>query len=193
MFFISRIYFFLVLFLYCNIFLHSQTLNILPLGNSITQSDNEHYSYRYALWTKLIDDSLDFNFVGSLTSNHNGTPVFPQYNGFDFDQNHEGHWGWRADQIQNGLPNWLPGYTPDIVLLHIGTNDLYQGIGDSANIAETILEIENIITLLRVDNPQVKILLAKLIPSTNDLLINKIPDFNQSLATNNIGGSIRGI
>lgn len=159
----------------------SQTVNILPLGNSITQSNNEHYSYRYPLWTQLIDAGLDFNFVGSLTSNYGGTPVYPPYNGQNFDQDHEGHWGWRCDQILNGLPNWLPNYTPDIALIHLGTNDLYQGSGNAQNIAETIDELKDIITLLRNDNPDVIILLATLIPSTNPLLVGKISSFNSSI------------
>jgi len=173
------IYTFLALFISQTI--KAQTLHILPLGNSITQSDNEHLSYRYALWKKLIDDGLDFEFVGHLTSHNGGVPVYPPYEGQNFDQDHEGHWGWQADQLVNGLPNWLPGYTPDIVLLHIGTNDLFLGDGSASNIAETITEIDSIISLLRDDNPNVLILLAKIIPSTNSLLINKIPDFNQAI------------
>jgi len=161
--------------------LESQTINIVPLGNSITQSNSTHLSYRYPLWTKLIDDNLDFDYVGNLTTHHEGTPVFPDYNGFTFDQNHEGHWGWRCDEILAQLPSWLNSYTPGIAMIHLGTNDLYQGTGDPANIATTIAELKSIITELRSDNPNIIILLATLISSTNPLLISKIPLLNADI------------
>jgi hypothetical protein len=141
-------------------YLNAQTVKILPLGNSITQSDANHLSYRYPLWTKLIDDGVNFDFVGTMTQNYNGTPVFPQYNGQTFDQNHEGHWGYRADMINNNLASWLNQYTPDIALIHLGTNDLYY----NQSITSTINDLKNTINILRSDNPNVKILLAKLVP-----------------------------
>lgn len=158
---------------------NAQAIKILPLGNSITQSNNENLSYRYPLWTKLIDSGLDFDFVGSMTSNYGGNPVWPQYNGENFDQDHEGHWGWRVDQINSNLSGWLSGYTPDIVLVHMGTNDVAQ----NNSVASTINELKDLITLLRADNPNVKVLLATLIPA-DDLLWTwayKIPLLNAEI------------
>ncbi|MEZ5084657.1 MAG: SGNH/GDSL hydrolase family protein [Bacteroidales bacterium] len=159
----------------------AQVINILPLGNSITQSNNMNVSYRYPLWTKLIDDNYTFDFVGNQNSNNGGNPTWPNYNGYTFDQDHEGHWGWRCDEILAQLPVWLGSYTPDIVLLHLGTNDLYQGDGSPLNISTTINELKSIITALRNDNPNIIILLAKLIPSTNELLVDKIPLLNADI------------
>jgi len=157
----------------------AQVIRILPLGNSITQSNNENLSYRYPLWTKLIDSGLDFDFVGTMTSNNGGNPVWPQYNGENFDQDHEGHWGWRTDQVNSNITTWLSGYTPDIVLVHLGTNDMAQ----NNSVASTINEIKDLITLLRADNPNVKVLLATLIPA-DDLLWSwayKIPLLNAEI------------
>ena len=104
-------------------------VRILPLGDSITQGDKDHRSYRYSLWVRLIAAGISFDFVGSMNSNFFGNPVWPDYNGQSFDRDHEGHWGWQADQILNGHPltegkeylsAWLEEYTPDIVLLHLG-------------------------------------------------------------------------
>ncbi len=154
----------------------SQSLKILPIGNSITQLDNQHFSYRYNLWKKLIDDGVDFDYVGSMTDHYNcGTPIFPDYNGHTFDTDHEGHWGWRCDEIINGgnssncagsgnLPTWLGTYTPDIALIHLGTNDMRLDWNGGLGVAETINELKDIINLLRSDNPNIIILLAKLIP-----------------------------
>jgi lysophospholipase L1-like esterase len=141
-------------------------ITILPLGDSITQANNMHLSYRYNLWTKLIDDGRLFNMVGSLDNNFNGDPTWPPYLGHNFDPDHEGHWGWRADQVLNGrigqgsLREWLAYYTPDVVLIHIGSNDVYQG----QSTVSSVTEIKAIIDTLRTDNPNVTIFLAKLIP-----------------------------
>ena len=42
------------------------------------------------------------------------------------DRNHEGHSGWRIDQIDSQVGGWLSTYQPDVVLLLIGTNDIVQ-------------------------------------------------------------------
>ncbi|MEU6786758.1 hypothetical protein ABZ912_46835 [Nonomuraea angiospora] len=42
------------------------------------------------------------------------------------DHDHEGHPGWRIDQIDANITGWLRTYTPRTVLLHIGTNDVLQ-------------------------------------------------------------------
>ena len=149
-------------------------VRILPLGDSITQADKSHNSYRRPLWHMLKESGYDIDFVGSLTKNHLGGPPNP-----DFDLNHEGHWGWRADEIIKGrffrgrLSKWLKKYTPDIVLMHLGTNDVLQG----KSISSTLDELQLIIDILRVENPNVTILIAKLIPlydPAGNILINRL-------------------
>jgi len=142
---------------------------ILPLGNSITQAENnggsnQYNSYRRPLWILFQNAGTNVDFVGSMTKAFNN--VNPPNNDFDWD--HEGHWGWRADEILNGRPgqgniaSWLGGYTPDIALIHLGTNDAIAS--QTAN--STITEIGSIIDALRVDNPNVEVYLAKIIYST---------------------------
>jgi lysophospholipase L1-like esterase len=125
-------------------------MNVLPLGDSITLGAKTK-SYRYYLWNLLKSNGYDINFVGSQK-----TQIFD-----NFDPDHEGHGGWRADQISASLNNWLKNYTPDIVLLHIGHNDFAYG----ESIVSTIDDIENIIDILRTKNPNVTILLAQIIHS----------------------------
>ena len=146
-----------------------ECLRILPLGDSITRSDYYHLGYRYYLWTQLIDAGIDFDYVGSIRSHFGGDPELPNYRGQAFDRDHEGHDGWEAGCFLKGRPGkedenlskWLNSYTPDIVLMHVGTCDILYG--DSIN--STVDEIEQIIDILRADNPNVVILLAKLIPA----------------------------
>jgi hypothetical protein len=142
---------------------------ITPLGDSITQADSEHYGYRYALWRKLIDAQLSLDLVGSMSTSFGGNPHWPRYEGFRMDPHHEGHWGWETNEILAGRPGagslatWLQSYTPDIVLLHLGTNDALSGHSTSS----TVQELEQVILTLQADNPAVVVLIAKLIPSTD--------------------------
>ncbi len=142
--------------------LYSQ-VRIVSIGNSITQAQPPWNSYRRPLWKMLEDADFSVDFVGSMNTLYNNVPAPSQ----DFDQDHEGHWGWRADEIINGragygkLSDWLEGYTPDIALIHIGSNDAIQEQSTSS----TIAQIETIIDILRSDNPGVTILLAQVIRS----------------------------
>lgn len=141
----------------------SQDYNILPLGNSITASNNGLYSYRYHLWKHLLDDGIEFDFVGTLNENQGGNPTWPDYLGHSFDPDHEGHSGWKADKIMDELPLWLDSYLVDVALIHIGTNDLLAD-GSDENVDRTIEDIEGIIRVLRMHNPNISIFLAQIIP-----------------------------
>lgn len=141
-------------------------VRILPLGNSITYGH-----YRYDLWKSLVEQNIEFSFVGSVQSNPASggeVTVFPDVNGRPFDNHHEGHPGWTTRNILDGVgydPNagnlsgWLYTYDADIVLLHIGTNDV-----TFASAETTIENIKKIIRQLQADNPRVVVLLAKIIP-----------------------------
>ena len=159
-----------------------QTLKILPLGNSITQSFPDQYSYRYYLWVKLLDEGIDFDYVGTLTDNIGGSPNWPMHMGQNFDQDHEGHVGYKANDLAFGLPLWMLFYDPpDIALLHIGTND----VRDDESNESTIQDIKDIITVLRDDNPNVIILLAQIVPTTitnDDALFRELNEMIPSIA-----------
>jgi len=92
------------------------TLKVMPLGDSITDGVFSPGAYRNQLWKNITSNGLTVDFVGSMS---NG--------GSDLgDKNHEGHSGWRIDEISNKINYWMDTYNPDIVLLHIGTNDISQ-------------------------------------------------------------------
>ncbi|XAL98750.1 PKD domain-containing protein [Phycisphaeraceae bacterium D3-23] len=135
-------------------------ISILPLGDSITASSGSNFSYRYYLWERLVNDGVDFDFVGNEDTNRGSTPNWPSVNGQSFDRDHEGHSGHRVDRINDKLPGFLSHYTPDIALVHLGTNDIIQGQSASS----TADELRTTIALLRQDNPDVTILLSQIIP-----------------------------
>lgn len=172
----------------------AQTIKIQPLGNSITHSIDSLFSYRYHLWKMLLDDGFNFDFVGTLEDNKNGNPEWPQHLGQFFDQDHEGHSGWTTFEIWWGrssepdagkLSEWLQDYTPDISLIHLGTNDINQGVHTNS-ITEAIV-INNyinyrygtLINVLRAGNPNIVIFIAQIIPR-NDSARNYWTDFYNS-------------
>jgi len=133
-------------------------VRLLPLGDSITQANKDHQSYRVWLWQMLESQSIAVDFVGSMDANYQGDPSFPE----GFDRNHEGHWGWRSDEILEKLPEWLQLYDADIALIHLGTNDCLQNQAAS----ETLDELKRIAILLRQDKPEIKIAFSTLGPNT---------------------------
>ena len=152
-------------------------LTIWPLGDSITDGYQVAGGYRTELYQDLTNAGITFTFVGSQTDNP--SPALTAAGQI----NHEGHSGYRTDQIYNNLLGsdgtagnnggyWVDGgngtgrsaISPDIILLHIGTNDRTQG--------ETVQTMYNkLVTLLndlKQDLPNAKIFVASLIPRTDD-------------------------
>lgn len=91
-------------------------VRMMPLGDSITDGITVPGAYRTGLWRRFADGDYRVDFVGSLSGG-------PAELG---DHDHEGHSGWRIDQIDAGVVGWLRATTPHTVLLHIGTNDILQ-------------------------------------------------------------------
>jgi acyl-CoA thioesterase I len=133
-------------------------LRVMPLGDSITEAAVGHNSYRRNLWFSLNDAGCQVDFVGSQQGVF-GAPSAP--NG-DFDQDHEGHWGWRIDQIASQVSDYVAIASPDIVLIHLGSNDIFQG----ENPASVAQELGDLIDRIRAAGPETRIILAKLIPAS---------------------------
>lgn len=89
---------------------------VMPLGDSLTDGYNIPGGYRIDLVSRLDAADLDVDLVGSL---RNGPSSLD-------DRDHEGHSGFRIDEIAASVETWLTPDEPDIVLLLIGTNDVVQ-------------------------------------------------------------------
>src|SRR6185503_7079643 len=92
---------------------------IMPLGDSITGSPG---CWRAILWNRLQNTGFtNIDFVGTLG---------PQGCGIPYDGDNEGHGGILATNIvsQNLLPGWLSATRPDIVMMHLGTNDVWNAV-----------------------------------------------------------------
>ena len=77
------------------------------------------------------------------------------------------------------IAGWAQVGRPDIVLLHLGTNDMLGGSG----IGSTLDELTGIMEALRSANPNVVVLLAQLIPTRFDEANERIVELNQNLTT----------
>lgn len=174
-------------------------LRIMPLGDSITEgwdpeSRGAHGGYRADLWQAFQADGRTVDFVGSADAL---TPPPPPRLG---DGNHEGHGGWRIDQIANGRsssctadgPTWgdwirnvLDTHEPEVVLLHIGTNDIIQGANGGPNVGcenatgmrDRLSRLLDVMTAFR---PAMRIHVATLIP-INDARDQHVSAFNALL------------
>src|ERR1044072_7331551 len=91
-------------------------VRVMPLGDSITEGTQVPGGYRIGLWQRLTGAGYRVDLVGTQ---FNGPPALG-------DHDHQGHPGWRIDQIDANITGWLRSTTPRTVLLHIGTNDILQ-------------------------------------------------------------------
>jgi acyl-CoA thioesterase I len=142
---------------------HGRPIYLLPLGDSITQggrADREEYTYRYPLFCQLKRAGYDVDFIGSLKAGLQPNAKWPACDGIAFDPDHEGHYGWKTAAVRDKLAGWMETYpvAPDIVLIHLGTNDQKA---DDFN-AAIVQPLREIITLLRGRNPHVAVYVAHL-------------------------------
>ena len=144
---------------------------IVTVGDSLTSGGSVddggvHPTYRYWLSDRLKDNNCVVDFVGSRND-----PDFP---GYSFDRDHEGHGGYTIEGIVDGvgtggkLSTWLAGYYPDIALVLIGTNDVLA----NRPMDDRFYDLGRLVDTLRAKNPRIKIFVGKL-PPTGDSYRNQ--------------------
>lgn len=153
----------LVALLVCPPAVGAQT-RIMPLGDSITQGGQGYCAYRYELWFDLLQAGYDVAFVGGRNFTNDGSPNLAWYPNYltTFDRDHEGYWGWRTDQIAGIITAAVASSQPDIILIHLGTNDIGQSGASGVASADTYLR--QIIGAIRSVAPSTTLLLAQVIP-----------------------------
>jgi hypothetical protein len=126
-------------------------VRIMPLGDSITGSPG---CWRALLWNRLQSSGYtNIDFVGTQSGQSCGVP---------YDSDGEGHGGYLVTNVagQGLLPGWLSSTRPDIVLMHFGTNDVWNNISASSVLAA----YGTLVDQMRASNPRMKIVVAKIIP-----------------------------
>ena len=179
-------------------------LQILPLGNSLTYGyydgtyiTGDKVSYRLQLYNLLVSAGYNFDFIGHTSSGFNYIPN-------DYSQN-GGISGIRDDQMADVLNTgyyykpsigedvyiiyppqpYLNVYEPDLILLHLGTNDIqYDDIYDLSEVNEILDAVDDYETSHDKD---VLVIITKII-STKDGSGSctadwKITQYNNALST----------
>jgi lysophospholipase L1-like esterase len=162
---------------------------ILPFGDSITRGvkSSDDAGYRSQLFKLIVATNQKVTFTGSLT---NGPTTV---SGQTFPRMHEGHAGWTIDPGYNmisssygGISSLVPSPAlngnPNIILLHIGTNDLFAR--DTANMST---RLEALLDKIAANAPSALIVLAQITPrGTTDAALttynSRIPGIVQSHA-----------
>lgn len=130
---------------------HAAVTKIMPLGDSITGNPG---CWRALLWTRLQNSGYtNIDFVGTQP---------PQGCAIPYDGDSEGHGGILATNMadQNQLPPWLAATTPDIVIMHLGTNDVWSGRATSV----ILTAFTTLVNQMRASNPNMKIVVAQILP-----------------------------
>lgn len=142
----------------------TRPVRILPVGDSITQGgkrERAEHTYRLALQRLLRERGIGYDFIGSRTAGLHADGVWPDVaDGVPFDPDHEGYYGAKTASVCARVTQALPSYPapPDIVLIHLGTND--QKSRDFE--ADCIAPLRRLIQTLREANSNVAILLGHL-------------------------------
>ncbi len=143
----------------------ASVVDVMPMGDSITHgfiytdpplTDAYMIGYRSTLWHDLIDAGYDIHFVGSQSSGASADP--------DFDPQHEGHGGYLTGDVATDVDTWLGLNPPNVVLLHIGSNDYTNPSSPtpgSVNNVQTILD--DIHLYGPVSDSPIVVLLARII------------------------------
>ena len=131
-------------------------LKVMPLGDSITAGyrSTSDAGYR-GPFQDLVHRQSRYT-VDLVGSHGNGTVADPD---------NEGHGGYMIDDVRSGIDGWLAVARPDVVLLHLGINDLDRGT-DKEHAAD---RMSALLDRILADRPGVTVIVQGLIPTTSGL------------------------
>ncbi|MFF6772589.1 ricin-type beta-trefoil lectin domain protein [Streptomyces sp. NPDC012637] len=128
-------------------------LRVMPLGDSITWGvgSSTGNGYRGPLWDRLAADGHPLDFVGTGRA------------GSMSDPDNEGHSGYLIEQIAALADASLTRYRPNVVTLHIGTNDLNR----SHQVSTATARLKSLVGRITAAAPDATVLVASLVVSTS--------------------------
>ena len=143
----------------------NRPIKIMPLGDSITDGYFVPGGYRIDLQPAMENRGYAIEFVGSLS---NGPDTL-------LSQHHEGHSGWRIEEIRDRVVEWLQTFQPDIIFLLIGTNN----IGQWYQVETASYRLKQLIDSIFQTAPNVKLFLASIPPMSEPTLNQRVIQYNQ--------------
>jgi lysophospholipase L1-like esterase len=142
-------------------------IQVMPLGDSLTDGYNIPGGYRIHLASLLEADGVASDFVGSLQNGPEGLQ----------DDDHEGHSGYRIDEISTLVFDWLRRASPDVVLLMIGTNDVVQGY----HLSTAPARLGRLIDLIATTLPNSHVFVASIPPIGGPPNAERVEAFNDDV------------
>jgi lysophospholipase L1-like esterase len=138
-------------------------IKIMPFGDSISGGENGWSCWRAKLWQRLQQAGYtNIDFVGSIReASCSGS----------YDPDTEGHSGIQITDIanENQLPPWLNAGQPDIILMHLGTNDIVFGISQYGQSLQSIQDAyDKCLSQMRAYKANIILIVAKIIPMNLD-------------------------
>lgn len=149
-----------------------QPCRILPLGDSITWGIGSDGGYRVRLFQEACAAGKHITFVGAFA---NGPELVA---GRDFPRQHGGVSGWTIDQVATTLSEPEASHTPHIVLLQVGTNDVYAHSTPTA-MAD---RLERLLDRLKRTVPTALVVVAQITPLRDRALSDLAVAYNRELA-----------
>ena len=137
---------------------------VLALGDSITAGGKTFVCYRQVLIPELRKQGAPFRFIGP---NRDATSA------------HAGYGGKNTKYLLSISKSVYQAHTADIVLIHSGHNSFSKNQPVPGIVSDT----EAIIKHIHEMNPEVRILLAQVIPSGKLPKYSYIPELNKELKT----------
>lgn len=161
-------------------------VKIMLIGDSVTEGLDSDGSYRRYMDGMLRREGHLIDFVGSRRQ-HNDDKTEPD--NYEYDVDHEGHWGKDSAWMAENLPRLLASNVPDVAVIHLGTEDILSSNAAAESLTDGILQnIGKLVDALRAKNGNVRIVLSTIIPvkgkeSVVSLLNLKISRYVQSNST----------
>jgi lysophospholipase L1-like esterase len=164
----------------------AQNTRLVFFGDSITEGADSNSAYRRYLDGMLRRDGHLIDFVGSRRK-HSDDKAEPD--NYEYDVDHEGHWGKGSAWMAENMQRLLASNVPDVAVIHLGTEDILSSNAAAESLTDGILQnIGKVVDALRAKNGNVKIVFSTIIPvkgkeSVVSLLNLKISRYVQSNST----------
>jgi lysophospholipase L1-like esterase len=157
---------------------------IMPLGDSITFGiGSSGGGYRVELFRQALAAQRDITFVGVVAPGGQNGPNGPNtVNGQPFPRNHEGFSGFTisgggAGSLAGLVDNAIAQTNPNIILLHIGTNDVNGNI----NVGQAPQRLGALLDQIINDAPDALLVVAQIIPTTNQQTNTRVQAYNAAI------------
>lgn len=151
---------------------------IMPLGDSITDGIDmvigyaSNGGYRLELFRQAVVAGHDITFVGTRPPNGPTGDV----EGQPFPRNHEGISGNTIQQVSARVGAALAQNPPHIVLLQIGTNNLYQGMA-----ADVPGQLSTLLDQITDGAPDALVVVAQITPLGGQFPNNGVDEYNAAI------------